>query len=207
MSSAESILLQIAEKMFCILYVQFTTWFFSFSHRSVTTKTIARLSLHSKPMSNNMFCIGCTLNCFWFSSFCFKREWRAVVYALLFWCLGILCCYIMFMCLTTIKLCKRAWVERSSMHHKFCLLMISVKTLTSSLRSIASMLFVSSLRLVVALNEEGFSLNLLPPLHALKVFFFKKQKSACLNLVCEINPVFSKDEMPMIASRRGTLLF
>ena len=83
------------------------------------------------------------------------------------------------------------------MHHKFCLLMISVKTLTSSLRSIASMLFVSSLRLVVALNEEGFSLNLLPPLHALKVFFFKKQKSACLNLVREINPVFSKDEMPM----------
>ena len=55
--------------------------------------------------------------------------------------------------------------------------MISVKTLTSSLRSIASMLFVSSLslRLVVALNEEGFSLNLLPPLlHALKVFFKKK---------------------------------
>ena len=47
--------------MFCILYVQFTTWFFSFSHRSVTTKTIARLGLHSKPMSNNMFCIGCTV--------------------------------------------------------------------------------------------------------------------------------------------------
>ena len=60
LSYAESIL-QIVEKMFCILYVQFTTWFFSFSHRSVTTKTIARLGLHSKPMSNNMFCIGCTL--------------------------------------------------------------------------------------------------------------------------------------------------
>ena len=92
------------------------------------------------------------------------------------------------------------------MHHKFCLLMISVKTLTSSLRSIASMLFVSSLRLVVALNEEGFSLNLLPPLHALKVFFFKKQKSACLNLVCEINPVFFKDEDANGIKERNSLI-
>lgn len=77
--------------------------------------------------------------------------------------------------------------------------MISVKTLTSSLRSIASMLFVSSLslRLVVALNEEGFSLNLLPPLlHALKVFL-KKKTWITIFKEWEINPVFSKDEMPM----------
>ena len=46
--------------MFCILYVQFTTWFFSFSHRSVTTKTIARRSSPWYTI-NNMFCIGCTL--------------------------------------------------------------------------------------------------------------------------------------------------
>ena len=115
-----------------------------------TTKTIALLQ------TNNMFCIR-SLNCFWFSFLLQKIEQGL---SHLFWS-----CSIMFMCLPTIKLQKRrTWVERSWMHHKFCLLMISAKTsLTSSLRSIASMLFVvaSSLAALNRLSFESASFLLL----------------------------------------------
>ena len=142
-----------------VLHLDMTIYdliFLSFSHRSVTAIPLQKQLPYYRPTTCFAFVVWIVFGFL----FCFKRSSKGSL-TYLFWS----CSSIMFMCLPTIKLQKRrTWVERSWMHHKFCLLMISAKTsLTSSLRSIASMLFVvaSSLAALNRLSFESASFLLL----------------------------------------------